>query len=291
MLDYVIWVCGEMRQLGFHSGAERDHWCSRVERAYRALFVPMVPNFGDPYPPDVPPARNPGIWPDVPAAGLAGMTLRHQLVVIGQLALRLRDQPWHHLPGQQLEEFDRRLSIARQAIDHGAFLAVPEDAWSQADPEVLAKAEADRALLKKMARKRAREIRKQLRERQAAKKAAKKTASSKSASARKKTATGKKKAAAARKKTAKGKKTAGSSPKQSSPKKSAPKKGARKKTAAGKKKVARKKATQTKGGKTKAAKKKASKTTSTGRTSSRGKKKAPARKKATRKKSARGKKR
>ena len=49
-------------------------WRGRVQQAYRALFMPPVPNHGDPYPPDVPPPRNPGIWPDIPSARVPGMT-------------------------------------------------------------------------------------------------------------------------------------------------------------------------------------------------------------------------
>ena len=86
MLDYICWIAQDLQLLGAHGPGEVATWRRQVGIAYRALVNPMIPGYGDPYPPDVPPARSPGLWPDVAAHDIPGMTLRHQLVVIGMLA-------------------------------------------------------------------------------------------------------------------------------------------------------------------------------------------------------------
>ena len=159
LLDYLIWVTREMRQLGFHSGSERDEWCRRCQQAYRSLFVPMVPGHGDPYPPDVPPARNPGIWPDIPAAGIPGMTVRHQLTVIEMLGRQLRDRPWPHARANEVGEWDRRLDAACTALDHGEGTPLPETEQSEASQEALDQAEATEKALRDRQRRRNTQLR------------------------------------------------------------------------------------------------------------------------------------
>ncbi len=232
ILDYLIWICREMRQLGYHAGPEREEWGRRVQRAYSSMFLPMLPGFGDPYPPDVPPAKNPGIWPDVPAAGIPGMTLRHQLTVIGILSLQMRSKIWPHIRPEEIEVWDRRLSGAREALDHGPDVSMPEDMQSAPSAEALAEAEANRAALKEKTRKRALELRRQLRAKAKKKKAAKKAPKAAKKKAAKKKAS-KKKAAkkkASKKKAAK-KKAAKKAVKKKAAKKKAAKKAAKKKAA------------------------------------------------------------
>jgi len=242
LLDYLVWITREMRQLGHHSGSDREEWCRRVQQSYAALFIPVFPGHGDPYPPDVPPARNPGIWPDVPSSKISGMTLRHQLTVAEMVLRDLRARSWTHARPEDIGEWDRRLSVAFAALDHGEAAPMPDEARTEASREAIEQAEAVHVALKKKARQRAQEIKKQLAEKRAAKKAAaqkkaaapKKAATPDKVAAPKKAATPKK--AAASKKTAAPKKAAAK--KKATAKKKAVKKAAAKKKAAPKKKKA-----------------------------------------------------
>ena len=262
-LDYICWVVEQMleEQDGFHSGSRRDEWRRRVHTAYVALFRPVVAGHGDPYPPDVPPARTPGRWPDVPASSIPGMTLRHQLTVIGMLCHEIRSREWLHARSGQTEEWERRIVRCFAALDHGDTLILPDDARSEPSAEVLAAAQAEARARAALAKRRTAQLRKQMdrmrrlraeastkrpakKAKAAAPKAPKKKAVKKKVakkSARKKAAkSAKKKAAkkkAVKKKTAK-KKTAKKRP--ASPKK-APKRTARKSKKAPKKKAVKKK--------------------------------------------------
>ena len=129
VLDYIVWIAKEMRQLGYHGGSRREEWRRRVHQAYVALFVPAVPGYGDPYPPDVPPARSPGLWPDIPCASIPGMTVRHQLSVMEQIATQLRDRDAFHVRRATRAVWDARLGRARAAVDHGDARPLPERGW------------------------------------------------------------------------------------------------------------------------------------------------------------------
>ena len=225
MLDYVLWISQQMGQIGFHSGSERAHWCRRVHQAYAALFVPMVPGHGDPYPPDVPPARNPGIWPDIPSSLIPGMTLRHQLTVTRMLAEKLRSRIWTHVRPTDIAEWDRRLARAREALEHGPDYPLPDEARSEPSAEAAAEHAARMKALKNKTRQRAEELRRQLKAQARKKKAAKKKAATEKSAGKR--APAKKKAA----------------PKKAAAKKKVTKKPAAKKKAA-KKKVAKKRVTK-----------------------------------------------
>jgi hypothetical protein len=248
ILDYLVWIAREMRNLGFHSGSDREEWCRRCQQAYVAFFVPMMRGFGDPYPPDVPPARNPGIWPDIPSAAIPGMTLRHQLTVIEMMARQLRERRWLHARGEEVDEWDRRLCSAQAALDHGGTPAMPDSARSEASPEALAEAKQAAKALQDRARRRSRQLRQQFeltraaRSKRGARKAGKKKAAAKGPAPTGRTTPATKKATkkkAAKKKAAKKKST-----KKRAAKKKAAKKKSTKKKAAPKKaprKTARKK--------------------------------------------------
>ncbi|MHC5009498.1 MAG: hypothetical protein ACYTG6_00945 [Planctomycetota bacterium] len=248
ILDYICWITQRMQQVGFHGGTERNVWRERVHRAYAALFLPSVPGYGDPYPPDVPPPRNPGIWPDIPASRITGMTLRHQLKVVGMLAEQLRSRVWPHAREDEVQEWDRRFCLAREALDHGESVPVPEEALTEPSQAALDLAEAQEKAVRDHARKRSERLR-QLKAQAARRKRAAAKAKAKSKKAATKKAAPKKKAVkkkatakkAAQKKTAK--KAAGAKAPASRAKKTkaAPKAGAKgKKAAGGRKKTARK---------------------------------------------------
>jgi hypothetical protein len=156
MLDYLCWISVQMLAVGAHSGQEKDSWRDRVQRAYSAVFIPPVPGRGDPYPPDVPPAKNPGIWPDVPSSGIPGMTLRHQLTVLGMVCEQLRRDPWVNARPTEIADWDRRLSAARVALDHGPSATVPEDARTKPSATAARDAEARDRAVRDAARKRIR---------------------------------------------------------------------------------------------------------------------------------------
>jgi hypothetical protein len=182
----------------------------------------MIPGYGDPYPPDVPPAKNPGIWTDVPSAHMTGMTLRHQLTVIGRVAEDLRSVPWLHARAQEIAEWDRRLSTARDALDHGSTLPLPDEARTAPSKEVLDAAAARDQAIKAHARRRSRQIDRMLKT--PAKKSAGKAKSKADAAPRKKAAP--KKAAAPAKS---GSKTAAKSKSRTQPGARKPATGAKKK--------------------------------------------------------------
>src|SRR5262245_33709534 len=85
-LDYLAWMAETAEAVGFHTPDETTRWREATQRTYDALVDPMVHEHGDPLPPDVPPAMRPGTWPDVPAARIQGMTVRHQLTLIRTIA-------------------------------------------------------------------------------------------------------------------------------------------------------------------------------------------------------------
>lgn len=170
LLDYLVWIAEQMQELGFHGGSDGARWAERVRRAYMALFMPIIPGSGPPYPPDVPGARSPGIWPDVPAAAIPGMTLRHQLASIQYRCARLRDRPRPHMRAQEAQEWDRRLALAVQALDHGESPAMPAEARTQPSEAAVAEAKAQEEARKSGLRKRQVALRAQMRRRQARKK-------------------------------------------------------------------------------------------------------------------------
>jgi hypothetical protein len=262
LLDYVLWISKQMGQIGFHAGSERAHWCRRVHQAYAALFVPMLPGHGDPYPPDVPPARNPGIWPDIPSSLIPGMTLRHQLTVIRMLAEQLRNRVWTHVRPSDIAEWDRRLSRARDALEHGPDHPLPEEARSEPSAAAAAEHAARQQALHDKARQRAEELRRQLRAH-----ARKKRAEAKQPATKKKAT----KKSAAKKAPTKKKVTKKPAAKKAPAKKKVTKKPAANKKAAAKKKVTKKPAAKKTPAKKKVTKKPAAK-------------KAPAKKKAAAKK-------
>ena len=241
-LDYVCWVAEQMLTVGFHAGSRRDEWRRRVHTAYAALFRPVLPGHGDPYPPDVPPARNPGIWPDVPAAMIPGMTLRHQLTVVRMLCHQIRTRDWLHARPSETDEWERRLSKAFAALDHGEALQMPDDARTAPSAEVLAAALAETEARADKARRRTEQLKKQMarmrRKRAEAKNAPKKVSSRRNVIIK---AVASKKKAAPKKAAAKPKKAAAK--KTASKKKAAPKKAAAKPKKAAAKKTASKKAT------------------------------------------------
>ncbi|MGE0193702.1 MAG: hypothetical protein AB7T63_16885 [Planctomycetota bacterium] len=236
LLDYVAWIAKEMRQLGFHGGSRREEWRRRVHQAYAALFVPPVPGYGDPYPPDVPPPRTPGTWPDIPSASVPGMTVRHQLSVIGHLAAQLRDKDWMHARRGETEIWDGRLARARAALDHGDAKPMPEEARTTTPEATIQAVASIRAARAEKAKRRAAQER-------AAKRAAKKAAKSANAAPRQAPA----KKAPKADTPARAPKTKTATPKQkTAAKKGPPKKKAaatKKKAAAKPKKAAKKKST------------------------------------------------
>jgi hypothetical protein len=134
LLDYLAWVAEAAEQLGMHSGPDLESWRQRVQRAYSALVDPMMQGHGDPLPPDVPPSVRPGTWPDVPAAGIQGMTVRHQLTVIRTISEQSRRQgPAYHSPADA-ERWVARVVAAHGAMDHGAALTMPDSARTKAPP-------------------------------------------------------------------------------------------------------------------------------------------------------------
>jgi hypothetical protein len=130
-LDYLAWIGEAAEAVGLHAGDQLLRWREAVQRAYDAFFDPMVGEHGDPLPPDVPPAVHPGAWPDVPAARIQGMTVRHQLTVIRTIAgLCRRHGTVHHQPAE-IERWSRRVQQACDAMDHGASLPMPDEARSR----------------------------------------------------------------------------------------------------------------------------------------------------------------
>jgi hypothetical protein len=132
-LDYVVWVTEPMERVGSHAGLDLEPWRQRVHRAYLSLVDSMVPGHGDPLPPDVPPSVQPGQWPDVAAAGIQGMTVRHQLTVLRTIAGNARAPRPHQTPADT-ERWGARARAAFDALDHGPTLPMPDEARTSPPP-------------------------------------------------------------------------------------------------------------------------------------------------------------
>lgn len=133
-LDYIVWIAATVEPLGFHGGPDLETWRGRVQRAYAALVDAMAPGHGDPLPPDVPPAVQPGTWPDVAAASIPGMTIRHQLSVIGSIAAHTREDRGFPRTPAETATWTQRIQTAYDALDHGPAMPVPASARTQPPP-------------------------------------------------------------------------------------------------------------------------------------------------------------
>jgi hypothetical protein len=133
-LDYLAWVAEAAEQIGLHVAGDMSAWRERVQKAYSALVDPMMHGHGDPLPPDVPPSVRPGTWPDVPSAGIQGMTVRHQLTVIRTIAEQSRRQGAAYQSPAESERWCARVQAAHAAMDHGAALPMPDTARTKAPP-------------------------------------------------------------------------------------------------------------------------------------------------------------
>jgi hypothetical protein len=127
-LDYVAWISEAAEAVGFHTGESLTRWREAVQRAYDAFFDPMVQEHGDPLPPDVPPALQPGTWPDVPAARIQGMTIRHQLTFLRTASGLCRLHVGVHHQSAESERWSKRVQTACDAMDHGASHPIPDAA-------------------------------------------------------------------------------------------------------------------------------------------------------------------
>jgi hypothetical protein len=156
LLDYVVWVTEQVERVGAHAGLDLEPWRQRVQRAYAALVDSMVPGHGDPLPPDVPPSVQPGTWPDVAAAGIPGMTVRHQLTVLRTIAGNARTARPHQVAADT-ERWGERVRAAFEALDHGPTLPMPDDARTRppAPPASSKKGSAARAKAKAKAKSKA----------------------------------------------------------------------------------------------------------------------------------------
>jgi hypothetical protein len=164
ILDYLHWAATRMLALGAQAGPGREGWRERIWRAYSALFIPPVLGHGDPYPPDVPPAQTPGIWPDIPAAGITGMTVRHQLTVVAMLSESLRQARFSNLRTTEFAEWDRRLARAREAMEQGPENALPEEARTRPSKEAMDDMAARERAIVDDARRRKRQIQRLVKE-------------------------------------------------------------------------------------------------------------------------------
>jgi hypothetical protein len=158
MLDYVCWIAQDLQTLGAHGPGNLEPWRRRVGEAYRALVNPMVSGYGDPYPPDVPPAHSPGIWPDVAASDIPGMTIRHQLVVVRMLAEQSRAGVGVRARPELLQDLEARIARARTALDHGPAKPMPPEAATQPSPALLAQQKAEEKAIREHARRRNRQV-------------------------------------------------------------------------------------------------------------------------------------
>jgi hypothetical protein len=133
-LDYLAWIADAVEPLGFHVATEVASWRGRIHRAYAALVDSMSPGHGDSLPPDVPPAVQPGTWPDVAAGTIPGMTIRHQLAVIRRIAVHTRsDRTFPRTPAE-IATWTQRIQTAYDAIDHGPSMPVPSTARTEPPP-------------------------------------------------------------------------------------------------------------------------------------------------------------
>lgn len=158
-LDYICWAVQELQQLGAISAGEVGAWRRRVGTAFVAMVNPMIAGYGDPYPPDVPPARSPGIWPDVAAADIPGMTVRHQLVVLGMLADQSRSGVGLRVRPELLVDLESRIGRARAALDLGPARPLPAEARTKPSVERIAAAAAEEKAVREHARRRNRQVR------------------------------------------------------------------------------------------------------------------------------------
>jgi hypothetical protein len=156
MLDYLVWIAQDLQLLGAYAGSQAEHWRRQVGTAYRALVNPMIAGYGDPYPPDVPPPRSPGLWPDVAAHEMPGMTVRHQLAVVGMLADQSRQGVGVRARPEMLQELELRIGRARTALDHGPGRPMPSAARTQASKDLIAAAHAEEQAVRQRARRLAR---------------------------------------------------------------------------------------------------------------------------------------
>src|SRR5262245_52078575 len=151
LLDYVVWVTEQVERIGAHAGLDLEPWRQRVHKAYLALVDSMVAGHGDPLPPDVPPSVQPGQWPDVAAAGIPGMTVRHQLTVLRTIAGNARAARPHQMPAET-ERWAERVRSAFVALDHGPTLPMPDTARTQPPAPPPKKGPAARAKAKAAAK-------------------------------------------------------------------------------------------------------------------------------------------
>ena len=163
MLDYICWIAQDLQLLGAHGPGEVATWRRQVGIAYRALVNPMIPGYGDPYPPDVPPARSPGLWPDVAAHDIPGMTVRHQLVVVGMLADQSRAGAGVRARPELLQDLEMRIARARTALDHGPGRPLPAAARTEPSKALIAAAHAEEKAIREHARRHTRQMRHLLR--------------------------------------------------------------------------------------------------------------------------------
>ena len=76
----------------------------------------------------------PGLWPDVAAAGIPGMTVRHQLAVLRVIATETRiNRAFPHAPAD-VAIWTGRVQTAYDAMDHGAALVIPAEARTLPPP-------------------------------------------------------------------------------------------------------------------------------------------------------------
>jgi hypothetical protein len=176
MLDYLVWVSQDLQQLGAVPPPELETARRRVGAAFTALVNPMLPGYGDPYPPDVPPARSPGTWPDVAAAEIPGMTVRHQLVVIGMLADQSRAGLGARARPELLTDLEARIARARGALDRGPNRPMPPEARTRPSPALLDAAAAEQKAIREHTKRRNRQVRDMLKRRSRARRPGKKPA-------------------------------------------------------------------------------------------------------------------
>lgn len=150
-LDYLAWVGEACEALGFHGGPELEAWRGRVQRAYAAMVDAMAPGHGDPFPPDVPPAIQPGTWPDVASAGVSGMTVRHQLAAIRVIAAQSRIPRPYPRAAADVAAWTQRVQTAYDALDHGGALVMPASARSVAPAPLASTASPRRTVRSKAA--------------------------------------------------------------------------------------------------------------------------------------------
>ena len=90
------------------------------------------------------------------------MTLRHQLTVSEMVLRNLRERAWTHARPEDIAEWDRRLSIAYAALDHGEAAPMPDEARTEPSQEAIEQAQATDRALRNKARRRAQEIKRQM---------------------------------------------------------------------------------------------------------------------------------